>query len=174
MRLLVISTSLNPRSKSFGLAQSAQQDLQALGHDVELIDLRQVELPLCDGSKAYEHPNVKPLTEKIKAADGILVASAVYTYDVNAAAKNLLELTGEGWEGKVVGFLLAAGGFGSYMSVMGYANSLMLDFRCLILPRFVYAVREQFKEGKLVDEGVRTRIKALSAELVRVAGALRT
>jgi FMN reductase len=37
---------------------------------------------------------------------------------------------------KVVGFLCAAGGKSSYMSVMRLANSLMLDFRCLIIPHF--------------------------------------
>ena len=35
----------------------------------------------------------------------------------------------------------------SYMSVMAYANSLMLDFRCVIIPRFVYATGSAFAEG---------------------------
>lgn len=172
MRYAVVSTSLNPGSKSFALAEAAAEDLKAQGHGVDLIDLRTIGLPICDGDDSYNHEAVEPLTERLKQADGILVASAVYTYDVNAAAKNLVELTGEAWEGKVVGFLLAAGGMGSYMSVMSFANSLMLDFRCLILPRFVYALGQHFTAGKLSDAGVRKRVTDLALELDRVAGAL--
>ena len=69
----------------------------------------------------------------------ILLATPIYNYDVSAAAKNMVELTGSAWRDKTVGFICAAGGTSSYMSVMGLANSLMLDFRCIILPRFVYA-----------------------------------
>ncbi len=56
----------------------------------------------------------------------------------------MIELAGSAWEDKIVGFLCAAGGMSSYMSVMAYANSLMLDFRCVIIPRFVYATGDIF------------------------------
>jgi FMN reductase len=172
MHYAVVSTSLNPNSRSYALALEAAEDLKALGHTVDLVDLRQDPLPLCDGNASYDDPAVEPMTQRLKKADGILLASAVYTYDVNAAAKNLVEMTGEAWEGKVVGFLLAAGGMGSYMSVMSFASSLMLDFRCLILPRFVYALKGHFSGAKLADTDVRRRVKELAQELDRVAGAL--
>ena len=43
-----------------------------------------------------------------RAADAILLAVPIYNYDVNAAAKNLVEHTGSAWENKIVGFLAAA------------------------------------------------------------------
>jgi FMN reductase len=61
----------------------------------------------------------------------------------------------------------------SYMSVMAYANSLMLDFRCVIIPRFVYATGQAFKDGELIDTKVAQRIEQVAAELVRFTGALR-
>jgi len=72
-----------------------------------------------------------------------------------------VELTGDAWEGKIVGFLCAAGGDSSYMAPMSFANSLMLDFRCLIIPRFVYATSEDFRDGRLHSQGVRDRIERL-------------
>jgi FMN reductase len=80
----------------------------------------------------------------------------------------MVELTGSAWEDKVVGFLCAAGGMGSYMSVMSFANSLMLDFRCLIIPRFVYATGDSFDGDKLIDTKVAKRIDQVVADLVRV------
>ena len=71
-----------------------------------------------------------------------------------------------------VGFLCAAGGKGSYMSIMSLANSLMLDFRCLVLPRFVYSVGEDFGEGEVTDPKVKERVMELAKELDRICVAL--
>jgi len=100
------------------------------------------------------------------------LASPVYNYDLNAAAKNLLELTGRNWIGKTVGFLLAAGGRSSYMSAMGFANSLMLDFRCVILPRFVYADGTSFDEESLTDPEIEARLDTLARSLTAIAPAV--
>ena len=66
--------------------------------------------------------------------------------------KNMIELTGSAWEDKIVGFLCAAGGHTSYMSVMSYANSLMLDFRCVIIPRFAFATSDAFDGERITDK----------------------
>ena len=73
---------------------------------------------------------------------------------------------------KVFGFLCAAGGRNSYMSVMSLANSLMLDFRCYIIPKFVYATKNDFNEDKIVNSDTKSRIKELGSELIRVSSAL--
>jgi len=73
----------------------------------------------------------------------------------------------------VVGFLCAAGGNSSYMAVMAYANSLMLDFRTVIIPRFVYATGDAFKGDEIVDKEMVTRIEQAGDELVRFTQALR-
>jgi len=127
---------------------------------------------MCDGAEAYSDPQVQTIATQISAADGLLVATPVYNYDVNAAAKNLLELTGSSWAGKVVGFLCAAGGQSSYMSVMPFANSLMLDFRCFILPRFVYAPDAEAADHDFGEAAIGKRIDELARELIRVATAL--
>ena len=61
----------------------------------------------------------------------------------------------------------------SYMSVMAYANSLMLDFRCVIIPRFVYATGDVFDDRELANEKIVARIEQVAAELVRFTKALR-
>jgi hypothetical protein len=44
---------------------------------------------------------------------------------------------------------------------MGLANSLMLDFRCMIIPRFVYAIGRDFTDHELVSTEVKDRIREL-------------
>lgn len=172
-KYLVVSTSGNPDSNSRRMGRIAFAHLQKLDADPQWLDLREMELPLCDADACYAAPGAQQLSRAIKAADGIIVAAPVYNYDVSASAKNMIELTGQAWENKVVGFLCAAGGMSSYMSVMAYANSLMLDFRSVIIPRFVYATGSAFDGDEAKDPKIVERIEQVAAELVRFTKALR-
>src|SRR5438477_11304388 len=148
--------------------------LQKQKVDSAWIDISEMDLPLCDGDKCYGMPGSKKLSIAFDAADGILVAAPVYNFDVAAAAKNMIELTGSVWEDKIVGFLCAAGGEASYMSVMAYANSLMLDFRCVVIPRFVFATSEAFNGEKIIDKQITERVEKVANDLVRFTQALRS
>jgi len=165
MSLLILSCSLNPDSNSRLLARAAYDICEKRGIAVDLADLRNFPLPLCDGATAYGDPNAARLSELIQKAKGIIIATPIYNYDVNAAAKNAIELTGGAWEDKIVAFLCAAGGQGSYMSIMSLASSLMLDFRCLIVPRFVYATNAAFNDDGVSDQKVAERLERLVIEL---------
>lgn len=172
-RYLVISTSGNPSSNSRKMGRIAFGYLQQIKLQSDWLDLNELALPLCDADACYGQPAARKLSASIKAADGLIVAAPVYNYDVSAAAKNMIELSGSAWQDKVVGFLCAAGGMSSYMSVMAYANSLMLDFRCVIIPRFVFATGDAFADDKLSDAKIIKRIEQVAAELVRFTEALR-
>jgi NAD(P)H-dependent FMN reductase len=171
---LVISTSGNPDSNSRRMGRAGFAHLQKKKVDCDWIDIRELDLPLCDADKCYGMPASKKLTAAIDRADGILIAAPVYNYDVAAAAKNMIELTGSAWEDKIVGFLCAAGGHGSYMSVMAYANSLMLDFRCVIIPRFAFATSDAFEGERITDKKTAQRIERVAEELIRFTKALRS
>ena len=171
---IVISTSLDPYSRSRVLARYAFELLAAKETRPEYIDLAEITppLPLCDADNAYEHPAVRDIAAQIKAASGVLLAIPVYNFAAGATAKNLVELTGSAWEGKVVAIAAAAGGPNAFMAPMTIATSLMLDFRCLVIPRYVYATPDAFEGPALSDEEMRERMDQLVEELLRVSGAL--
>jgi NAD(P)H-dependent FMN reductase len=108
---IIISCSLNPNSNSHQMAKRAQS--MATG-PCEFIDLKEVTLPLCNGVGPTPKA-VQDLIDKISQAQSIILAAPVYNYNLNAAAKNLIEWTGKAWNNKVVGFILAAGGKNSYL-----------------------------------------------------------
>ena len=77
----------------------------------------------------------------------------------------------------LVGFLCAAGGKSSYMSVMNCANNLMLDFRTIIVPRFVYANGSDFGDDReptmyVSSDKIQERIKELADTTVKMTQAL--
>jgi FMN reductase len=172
--ILIVSSSLSSDSNSRLLAQEARRVLEHEGHEVSLVDLRDHPLPFCDAGPSYGHPAVAHLGGLLEKASSVIVAVPIYNFDANAAVKNLIELTGSGWEGKAVGFLCAAGGMSSFMSIMPLANSLMLDFRSVIVPRFVYATGEAFADGRIVSAEVTARVAELARATARLGGFLRS
>jgi FMN reductase len=146
--------------------------LEKILDNVEFFDLQDNPLPMCDGDKCYDLPEVLEFREKIKNADGIIMATPVYNFNVNSGAKNVVELGGRMLYDKIFGFMCAASGKNGYMSVMSLANSLMLDFRCYIIPKFVYATKHDFDDKKISNSDIKERIEELGAELIRVSKAL--
>ena len=146
--------------------------LQKKIDDVEFFDLQENPLPMCDGDECYDLPEVLAFREKVENAEGIVMAIPVYNFNVSSGAKNVVELGGRMLYDKTFGFICAAGAKSSYMSVMSLANSLMIDFRCYIIPKFVYATKHDFENEKLINKDIKDRIKELGRELIRVSKAL--
>jgi NAD(P)H-dependent FMN reductase len=165
---LIVSGSLRSNSRSRVMAHYLAECYRAEGVPARIIDLRECPLPFCDGEAAYSHPTVLSLSKTISEARVIILATPIYNFDASSALKNLIELTGESWNDKIVGFLCAAGGSLSYMSIMSLANSLMLDFRCLIIPRFVFATADDFEDFWLRSAELRERIQRLAAASTRI------
>ena len=140
--------------------------------NVEFFDLQDSPLPMCDGDKCYDLPDVLEFREKIKNAEGIIIATPIYNFNVSSGTKNIVELGGRMLYDKIFGFMCAAGGRNGYMSVMSLANSLMLDFRCYIIPKFAYATKHDFDDKKISNSDIKERIEELGAELIRVSKAL--
>ena len=158
---LIISTSLRPKGQTLALSEKALTFFNENNANAEVINLQTINLPFCDGGECYKDQAVIDLTKKIKDADSLIIASPVYNYYLNAVAKNLLELTGSGWNDKVVGFICNAGGDKSYMSLMPFVNSIMLDYRCNVIPKFVYATGDMYEGNKVVDSNLIERINEL-------------
>jgi NAD(P)H-dependent FMN reductase len=171
-KVAVIATSLNPESRSQSLARRFAGLLEARGTATELVDLRELQLPLAGPPAAWDHPDAKRLASVVAGASHLVFAVPIYHFDVNAAAKNVIELVGRPLAGKVVGFICTAGGRASYMAVMGLANHLMLDFRAVIVPRFVYVAPDDWDDDRQPKPDILKRLGQLceDLEMIRIAG----
>ena len=117
------------------------------------------------------HETTIMLRKKVEEAKCVVISTPVYNFNVSSTAKNFVELTGRMWEGKIAGFMSAAGGRSGYMSVMSLANSLMLDFRVVIIPKHVHAERSSFKDEKIEKE-IEERIEDLAKDVIKFSNAL--
>ena len=118
MNIAVISCSLHPLSRSYVMARHIIGEIESLGSTVQLHDLRHYNIELRDVNSGRKNNQIQEFVGDIQTASAVILAVPIYSFYANAAAKNLIELTGGAWNEKVVGFICAAGGRSSYMPIV--------------------------------------------------------
>ena len=170
MKIVGIAGSLRAESYTHQALGLAAQRVEALGAEVEILDLRQMKLPFCDGGDEYpEYPDVKRLQEAVKQADGLILATPEYHGGISGVLKNALDLMSFAeLSDKVAGTISILG---------GQSNSNSLN-QLRVIMRWVHAwvIPEQIsigqawkafdKEGKLLDEKLSERLDKFAQSLV--------
>lgn len=173
MKIAIINSNLAPGGKSAHLVEALAERFEKGGHEAAAYHAGDLSLPACDGTTCYGDEKTIALTANLAEAEALVLVSPIYNYDLNAAAKNLIELTGSSWKGKAVGLVCQAGGEKSYLAPVSFMNSLSIDYRCLVSPRFVYVTRSEFAEDNTLagDSPVHERLDFLAKELPVLAEA---
>lgn len=177
VKIVGIAGSLRAESYTYQALDLAAQRVEALGAEVEILDLRQMNLPFCDGGDEYpEYPDVKRLQSTVKQADGLILATPEYHGGISGVLKNALDLMSfEELSDKVAGMISILG---------GQSNSNSLN-QMRVIMRWVHAwvIPEQIaigqawkafdKEGKLLDEKLSQRLDKFAESLVENTRKLR-
>ena len=169
-KVVGIIGSLRSDSYSALALHQAMKRIEKLGATTEILDLREMKLPFCDGGQEYPgFPDVETLREKVKAADGLVLATPEYHGSVSGVLKNALDLMSfEHLSGKVAGLISVLG---------GQSNSNALnDLRIIVRWVHGWVIPEQiaigqawqaFDEfGKLKEEKLSQRFDAFAQSLV--------
>jgi FMN reductase len=112
VKIVGIAGSLRTGSYSHQALDAAAQRVTALGAEVEIVDLRSLHLPFCDGGDDYSvYPDVAKLSQILRSADGLILVTPEYHGSVSGVLKNALDLMGfEEFSGKVTGLISVLGG----------------------------------------------------------------
>jgi FMN reductase len=177
MKVTILSCSLDPSSKSRILAEASRAWLVEKGHNVSLLDLRELPLPDFDNATVFRHPNYTVLRNTVLEADSVIIASPVYNWSLSSTLKKVIEATGchdpgsgitSAWFDKIVTFLCAGGVYHSYMAYAPVANSLMMDFKCIINPHVVYAVGGDFDSENTIEPKIVARLDKVMRVMVEL------
>lgn len=151
------------------------------GFDVDLVDLKEVALPLFDEPrhprfKQYEHAHTKAWSARVEAAEAFVFVTPEYNYGVPPSLINALDFLSSEWAYKAAGFVSYGGGSGGVRAVQ-MAKLVMTSLKIVPLPE---AVSVPFF-AKLIDAaGVfdgaaqEASAKTMLDELARWTGALAT
>jgi FMN reductase len=169
-KIVCLGGSLRTDSHSMQALHGAAQRVEALGAIVTVLDLRQMNLPFCDGGDRYpDYPDVMVLREAVQQADGLILATPEYHGSLSGVMKNALDLMSfDQLSGKVTGLISVLG---------GPQNSNALNEMRLIM-RWVHAwvIPEQIaigqawqafnSDGSLKDEKLAKRFDEFAQSLV--------
>jgi FMN reductase len=170
VKIVGIAGSLRSGSYSQQALEIAAQRVKALGAEVEILDLRTMNLPFCDGGDEYpDYPDVARLSQTVKEADGLILATPEYHGSISGVLKNALDLLGfEELSGKVTGLISVLGGQPNSNAL----NDLRLIMRWVhawVIPEQV-AIGQAWKafseDGKLLDEKLSQRFDSFAQSLV--------
>jgi FMN reductase len=178
VKIVGIAGSLRTNSYSVQALKLAADRIQALGTEVEILDLRQMNLPFCNGEDNYpDYPDVEKLRNAVKEADGLILVTPEYHGSVSGVLKNALDLMSfEHLSGKVAGGISILGGQSN--------NNALNDLRTILRWVHAFVIPDQIaigqawqafdKEGKLQDEKLSQRLDRFAQNLVDLTVKLRT
>lgn len=170
VKIVAMGGSLRAESHTYMALQQAVDRLAALGAEVEILDLRAMNLPFCNGGDDYsDYPDVAHMQKAVKEADAIVLASPEYHGSASGVLKNALDLMGfEEMAGKVAGLISVLGGQPNSNTL----NDLRLVMRWVnawVIPEQI-GVAQAWKafspEGKLLDEKLADRFDRFAQSLV--------
>ena len=170
VKVVGIIGSLRTDSYSALALQEAIKRVEDLGAEAEILDLREMTLPFCDGGSEYpDYADVEVLRDKVKTADGLILATPEYHGSVSGVLKNALDLMSfEHLSGKVAGLISVLGG----QSNSNALNDLRIIVRWVhgwVIPEQI-AVGQAWQafdsEGKIKDEKLSQRFDGFAKSLV--------
>ena len=177
VRIVGIGGSLRPNSQSQLALSLAVQRVEALGAEAEILNLRTMQLPFCNGEDDYpDYPDVDRLRGAVKQADGLILATPEYHGSVSGVLKNALDLMSfEQLDSKVTGLISVLGGQPN-SNALNDLRVIMRWVHAWVIPEQI-AIGQAWKafspEGKLLDEKLSQRFDQFAQSLVENTRKLR-
>ena len=162
--------SLREGSYSRTALRRALDEAENAGASVDLVDLREFDLPVFDPDVDDQGDAVE-LTERVGRADSVLLGTPVYHGSYSSALKNALDYCGfDEFENTTVGLLCVAGGSFPVTS-LDHLRSVCRALNAWVVPHQVALprARDKFDETELIDEGDADRVRTLGRRAVEYA-----
>lgn len=171
-RIMIIIGSVRPGRVGLPIAHWVRGRVEAAGHDVDLVDLAELNLPFMDepempGKRAYTKPHTIAWSARVEQADAFLLVSPEYNHSYSPALKNALDYLMHEWAGKPAGVVAYGGASGGLRA----AAALDQVLTTLGLVRVPVDVAISGPQAQLVD-GAFVSTEKNDAVLTRMIDAL--
>jgi len=173
--------TLRSNSTSRWALKRALQAAEKAGATTELLDLRELNLPLFDPEKSLEEygPNVARLINAVRRADALIWSAGSYHGTVAGVSKNALdyfELLADDArpyiDGKTVGLIATGGGSQAAVNAVNALIHVVHALRGIAVPLFA-AIPQPWKvfgrDGQLIDESWGKRLDQIGRRVVETS-----
>ncbi len=169
MKVVCIGGSLREDSYSMQALGLAAKRLEALGAEVKVLDLKEMNLPFCDGGSDYpDYPDVEVMRSHVTESSALVIATPEYHGSVSGVIKNALDLMSfDHLENKVTGMISVLGGQ-SNSNALNDLRVIMRWVHAWVIPEQI-AIGQAWNafaaDGNLKDEKLSQRLDAFVKSL---------
>ena len=184
LHIVGIGGTLRKGSTSLLALEEALRAAEEAGATTELLDLRELDLPLYEPGKPLEEygENVKELVEAMRRADALLWSTAAYHGTLAGVTKNALDFAQflsrderPYLQDRIVGLISTAGGGMAAVNAIGAMVNVVHALRGVAAPLSVPLTQSWTafdEEGNIRNEGVAGRLESLGRLVVEMAARL--
>ena len=184
LRVVGVGGTLRRNSSSLGALRRALCAAEKAGAEVELLDLRELMLPMYEPGKALDSygPQVRRFIEAMRGADALILSTAAYHGTLAGVTKNALDFTHllareerPYLDGRVAGLISTAGGDRAAANTTDAMVYVVHALRGGVAPQMVTigGARQRTDEGvNITDEGSGRRLDRLGRLVVSMAEGL--
>jgi FMN reductase len=178
IKVVGLGGSLAAQSNSLAALRIALEGSREAGAETDLLDIRELDLPMYAPDMANVPPSVERLCRTVHEADGLLWSSPLYHGTISGSFKNALD-----WlqllsnrepaylTDKVVGLISTAGGTQGLQAVntMEFVVRALRGWAVPLVIPIPQAWRVFDKEGQPHDEKITEQLHSLGHEVTRAA-----
>ena len=172
-KLLAILGSVTPPGRLLNAMQWLLEGARASRRDleVELINLAEKKVGFADGRPPEQYnDDTAAIVARVRAADGVILASPVYRGSFTGALKNLLDhLPIESLAGKPVGIVAMGASQHHFLGVDWHLRDVLAWFGAIVVPTSVYLASADFVDGQ-VTESAKQDLKDLADAVIKLKG----
>jgi FMN reductase len=177
-QLLVVGLggSMSKNSNSLAALKIALEGAAEAGARTELLDIRELALPMFDPSNTIPPDSVLKLCDAVAEADGLIWSSPMYHGTISGSFKNALDWlqllsdrTPPYLTDKVVGLISTAGGVQGLQAVntMEFVVRSLRGWAVPLVMPIAQAWKAFDEQGKPVDTTLSEQLRALGREVAR-------
>lgn len=168
---LVVSTSPSSQSRTRRVAVHLQELMRQQRSDARIDFLDVSTLPI-SAADHHSTDHEQAVEQAFGQATGIVFVLPIYHGDVSVAARNVVQIAGRTLARKVIGLASIAGDTSANFATFAFANSLMFEHRCFIVPDIVFLNSDQVSGPNWLDPKLDRQLAKLAENMSRITSAL--
>lgn len=169
--ILVVQGTIREGRRSIRPARYVTDQFQEKGHDAELFDMKDYEIPLFTNRRdmtSDPHPDVETFGQKVEAADSLVLVTPEYNHSIPGPLKNLLDYLYPEYDDKPFCYVtVSAGGFGG-VRALSHLHDITLELNAYPGPDLpVSNVADVFDEDStLLDDAYDDKFEEFVEQVV--------
>ena len=170
MKIVVISGSPRKNANTQIMMKYVYDYTKSKNQEIKFINLSEGGIDYYFGPNENYNQTTLQAAKDIMDADVWLVGTPIYNSFFSAALKNLFEFINyKSTAGKTAGLAILASGNIGFTDVQTLLMQLMSYFRVVTNPKAVFMTVDSIKDGQIIGENEKTRLKELVDETLLLA-----